>query len=62
MSESPSIVLVVVDDISVRESHLPAYLEEMTFGFNRRRSKTIFLETLQHMFTADPLSYKKLTA
>ncbi|HEX4322862.1 MAG TPA: IS1595 family transposase [Acidobacteriaceae bacterium] len=46
----------------VSAKHLPAYLEEMTFRFNRRNSKTIFLETLQHMITADPLSYEKLTA
>lgn len=46
----------------VSAKHLPAYLEEMTFRFNRRKSKTIFLETLQHMITADPLSYEKLTA
>jgi hypothetical protein len=46
----------------VSAKHLPAYLEEMTFRFNRRNSKTIFLETLQHMITADPLSYEQLTA
>lgn len=46
----------------VSAKHLPAYLEEMTFRFNRRNSKTLFLETLQHMITADPLSYEKLTA
>jgi transposase-like protein len=46
----------------VSAKHLPAYLEEMTFRFNRRNSKTIFLETLQHIITADPLSYEELTA
>lgn len=46
----------------VSAKHLQAYLEEMTFRFNRRNSKTLFLETLQHMITADPLSYEKLTA
>ena len=46
----------------VSAKHLPAYLEEMSFRFNRRNSKTIFLETLQHMITADPLTYKDLTA
>ena len=46
----------------VSAKHLPAYLEEMTFRFNRRNSKTLFLETLQHMITADPLTYEKLTA
>jgi transposase-like protein len=46
----------------VSAKHLSAYLDEMTFRFNRRNSKTIFLETLQHMITADPLSYERLTA
>jgi transposase-like protein len=46
----------------ISAKHLPAYLEEMTFRFNRRNSKTLFLETLQHMVTADPLTYEKLTA
>ena len=45
----------------VSAKHLAAYLEEMTFRFNRRNSKTLFLETLQHMITADPLSYSELT-
>jgi transposase-like protein len=42
--------------------HLAAYLEEMTFRFNRRNSHTLFLDTLQHMVTADPLTYEELTA
>jgi transposase-like protein len=46
----------------VSAKHLPAYLEEMTFRFNRRNSKTLFLDTLHHMITADPLTYEKLTA
>jgi transposase-like protein len=46
----------------VSAKHLPAYLEEMTFRFNRRNSKTLFLETLQHMVTADPLTFERLTA
>lgn len=46
----------------VSAKHLPAYLEEMTFRFNRRNSKTLFLETLQHMVTADPLTFEALTA
>jgi transposase-like protein len=46
----------------ISAKHLAAYLEEMTFRFNRRNSKTIFLETLQHMITADPLTFEKLTA
>jgi transposase-like protein len=46
----------------VSAKHLPAYLEEMTFRFNRRNSKTLFLDTLRHMITADPLTFEKLTA
>jgi transposase-like protein len=46
----------------VSAKHLPAYLEEMTFRFNRRNSSTLFLDTLRHMITADPLTYQKLTA
>ena len=46
----------------VSAKHLPAYLEEMTFRFNRRHSKTLFLDTLRHMITADPLTFEKLTA
>jgi len=46
----------------VSAKHLAAYLEEMTFRFNRRNSKTLFLDTLRHMITADPLTYENLTA
>jgi len=46
----------------VSAKHLSAYLEEMTFRFNRRDSKTIFLEKLQYMVTADHLTYENLTA
>jgi transposase-like protein len=46
----------------VSAKHLPAYLEEMTFRFNRRNSKTLFIDTLRHMVTADPLTFEKLTA
>jgi transposase-like protein len=46
----------------VSAKHLPAYLEEMTFRFNRRNSSTLFLDTLRHMITADPLTFEKLTA
>jgi hypothetical protein len=46
----------------VSAKHLPAYLEELTFRFNRRDSKTLFLDTLWHMVTADPLTFEKLTA
>src|ERR1019366_5713501 len=46
----------------VSAKHLPAYLEEMTFRFNRRNSKTLFIDTLRHMITADPLTFENLTA
>lgn len=46
----------------ISAKHLPAYLEEMTFRFNRRKSHTLFLDTLRHMVTADPLTFEKLTA
>jgi transposase-like protein len=46
----------------ISAKHLAAYLEEMTFRFNRRNSQTLFLDTLRHMITADPLSFQKLTA
>ncbi len=46
----------------VSAKHLPAYLEEMTFRFNRRNSNTLFLDTLKHMITADPLTFERLTA
>lgn len=46
----------------VSAKHLAAYLEEMTFRFNRRNSKTLFLDTLKHMITADPLTFERLTA
>jgi transposase-like protein len=41
---------------------LPAYLEEMTFRFNRRGRSDLFVDTLRHMVTADPLTFEDLTA
>jgi transposase-like protein len=46
----------------VSAKHLPAYLEEMTFRFNRRGRSDLFVDTLRHMVTADPLTFEKLTA
>jgi transposase-like protein len=46
----------------ISAKHLEAYLEEMEFRFNRRNSKTLFLDTLRHMVTADPLTFERLTA
>jgi len=42
--------------------HLQAYLEEMEFRFNRRNNEDLFLDTLTHMVTADPLTFERLTA
>ncbi|MGA8152247.1 MAG: IS1595 family transposase [Terriglobales bacterium] len=46
----------------VSAKHLPAYLDEMTFRFNRRKNANLFLETLRHMITAPVLTFEKLTA
>ncbi len=46
----------------ISAKHLPAYLNEMTFRFNRRKNSDLFVDTLKHMITADPLTFDKLTA
>lgn len=46
----------------VSAKHLQAYLDEMTFRFDRRKSHTLFLDTLRHMVTAPVLTFEKLTA
>jgi transposase-like protein len=46
----------------ISAKHLPAYLDEMTFRFNRRKRSDLFIDTLRHMVTADPLTFEKLTA
>jgi hypothetical protein len=46
----------------VSAKHLQAYLDEMTFRFDRRKSSTLFLDTLRHMITAPVLTFEKLTA
>lgn len=46
----------------VSPKHLAAYLNEMTFRFNRRKSHTLFLDTLRHMVTAPVLTFETLTA
>jgi hypothetical protein len=33
----------------------------MTFRFNRRKKSDLFLDTLKHMITADPLTFENLT-
>ena len=46
----------------VSAKHLPAYLEEMCFRFNRRKRPDLFLDTLRHMLTAPVLTFQKLIA
>jgi transposase-like protein len=45
----------------ISAKHLPAYLDEMSFRFNRRDSATLFQDTLRHMVTASVLTFEKLT-
>ena len=42
--------------------HLQAYLDEMTFRFNRRKSPYLFQDTLRHMVTASVLTFETLTS
>jgi transposase-like protein len=44
----------------ISAKHLARYLAEMEFRFNRRKGYDLFLETLRHMVTADPLSFAEL--
>src|SRR5438094_7304134 len=46
----------------ISAKHLPAYLDEMQFRFNRRKNANLFLDTLRHMVTASVLTFEKLTA
>ncbi len=46
----------------ISAKHLPAYLDEMTFRFNRRKRSDLFLDTLRHMITAPVLTFEQLTA
>jgi transposase-like protein len=46
----------------ISPKHLASYLNEMTFRFNRRKSHTLFLDTLRHMVTAPVLTFERLTA
>ncbi len=45
----------------ISAKHLPAYLSEMEFRFNRRNRSDLFIDTLRHMVTADPLTFDNLT-
>jgi transposase-like protein len=42
--------------------HLPAYLNEMAFRFNRRNDLDLFIDTIRHMISTPTLPYEKLTA
>jgi len=46
----------------ISAKHLPAYLAEMEFRFNRRKRSDLFIDTLRHMVTANPLTFEKLTS
>jgi transposase-like protein len=46
----------------ISAKHLEAYLEEMQFRFNRRGRSDLFVDTLRHMVTADPLFLEALAA
>lgn len=45
----------------ISAKHLQAYLEEMQFRFNRRKRPDLFVDTLRHMITADPMTFADLT-
>jgi transposase-like protein len=47
---------------SISAKHLQAYLDEMTFRFDRRKDDDLWVDTLRHMVTADPLTFQNLTA
>jgi transposase-like protein len=44
----------------ISPKHLAAYLDEMTFRFNRRADDDLFEQTLTVMVTADPLTFANL--
>jgi transposase-like protein len=46
----------------ISAKHLAAYLDEISFRFNRRKNANLFLDTLRRMVTADPLTFQNLTA
>lgn len=46
----------------ISAKHLQAYLDEMTFRFDRRKNPDLFIDTLRHMITAPVLTFEKLTA
>lgn len=45
---------------NISAKHLLAYLNEMTFRFNRRHNDDLFVETLRYMVNTDPLRFADL--
>jgi hypothetical protein len=46
----------------VDAKHLPAYLDEMCFRFNNRKTPYLFRDTLIKLINTPNLEYKELTA
>jgi transposase-like protein len=46
----------------ISAKHLQAYLDEMTFRFDRRKNPHLFTDTLRHMVTASTLTFETLTS
>jgi len=46
----------------ISAKHLQAYLNEMTFRFDRRKNPHLFTDTLRHMVTASTLTFETLTS
>ena len=46
----------------ISAKHLPAYLDEMAFRFNRRNSTHLFEQVLRQMVMTENLTFEKLTA
>ena len=44
----------------VRVKHLPKYLDELQFRFDRRNVLEIFEEALRFLVTAEPLTFQNL--
>jgi transposase-like protein len=43
------------------EKHMQAYLDEISFRYNRRRSEELFIETLRALIHTTTLTFKRLT-
>jgi hypothetical protein len=42
--------------------HLPAYLDELAFRFNRGKNPDLYIDTLRRMVTAPVLTFQRLAA